>query len=194
MATRYVFDGFGGFFSFMCFSLLNKIRRHEKEREIRGKFIKRKLFCVTDGGGAHPKLSPCALPFPTRLKKKSLAGSSPRREEPVQAESGFLKRLSGLKRFDGSMLLHAFIKNKKMKSNTFLGGGGEKINTFIKWCRRRSNTPTCAHTRRLQRRDGLRCLYTHTVQVSRIVASDLPIDGNLPSFWTTAAKKSENFY
>lgn len=68
---RLPFDELGGFFLLHVFSLLNKIRRHEEEGEIKGKFINPKLFCVTGCDGAHPKLSPArSLPKAAQEEKK----------------------------------------------------------------------------------------------------------------------------
>lgn len=100
-----------GEFFFHVFSLFNKIRRHEKEREIQGKFIEAQRFCcVTRCDGAHPKL-PLSAPVPTQRKKKV-----PHRGLMVTTSRPSSSSASGkaLKRFHRSILAQVDFFLKKM--------------------------------------------------------------------------------
>lgn len=81
-----------GEFFFHVFSLLNKIRRHEKGREIQGKFIEAQWFCcVTHCDGAHPKL-PLSAAFPTQRKRKVPRWGLMVHHKPSKQQLRFWKR------------------------------------------------------------------------------------------------------
>lgn len=165
-----------GIFLFRVFSLSNMSRRHEKECEIRGKFIKPKMFCVT-----HPKNFPLCRSFPKAAehrKKVPLWGWS----SPATRPSSSYISANAMKRLDGSIRAHVDFKKTTFLTKTKQNKTSPRFDSDAGDDQTRPPAPTRAA-----------CfwhLHAHAVQVC---ASDLPIDGKPPASEPQLPKSRRTF-